>query len=162
MSDNKQKGTFLNAKDGRFEGALRLPDGTEYKGVVFPNKGQDGKTWYRGEFTATDIDTYNADAQFAQHTAKTGQKPQGISEKSTLKPLEVRLNHQTFSNGQAGYVSQIFGSKGVFTVFAHEGTNKNGNHFLRVNVALPRPQPQPTKPTGDNPSTSSQHVPEVK
>lgn len=130
MSDEKRdydNKFYLVAQAGGFyDGAVQLPTGTKYgfpKGRgLYANKGPAGD-WYRGDLIALDHDRFAEDARIDGNV-----RPAGMDERSSIKPLELRLN--PWIGGKTDLIGTIWTSEGLFTVFADKG-NERGQLVLK-------------------------------
>lgn len=118
MTEDKNR-FFVVAQEGakHFAGTIQLPSGSKYSGRIFSNEGPTG-TWYRADLVAADHDRHAQDTRI-----DAAKKPEGLDPRSTIKPLELRLNPWT--GGKAHLIGNLWTSEGLFVVFAnkvmHEG-----------------------------------------
>lgn len=132
MSEGKtfESKLYLVAQSsGFYDGTVQLPTGTKYafprgRGL-YANKGPGGD-WYRGDLVALDHDRFGEDARIDASV-----KPAGMDERSTIKPLELRLN--PWVGGKADLIGSIWTSEGLFTVFADKA-NDRGQLVIRGSI----------------------------
>jgi|GEM_PF-5694324 len=118
MTETSQAKFFLTAQQGGYySGTIILPTGSKYTGRIYANKGPNGD-WYRGDLMAADGSRFNEDARI-----KADDLPEGIDARSKLKPLELRLN--SWPNGKADLIGNLWTSEGVFTFFVNQITHDN-------------------------------------
>lgn len=137
---------YLTAQDkDRFDGTIQLPTGTRYVFLpgrgLYANEGPKG-TWYRGDVIAYDHDRQPQDARRFADDARiaAAKKKDGLAERSTLKPLEIRLN--PWPGGKADLIGNLWTSEGVFTIFADKATEK-GKLVLKGSIKPAQPKLSP-------------------
>lgn len=134
---SKAKFFVAAQQDGHYSGSIILPSGTKYTGRIYANKGPSGD-WYRGDLMAADAGRFNEDSRI-----DASAKPEGLSDKSTLKPLELRLNPWT--NGNADLIGNLWTSEGLFVVFANAITHQ-GRPALAGNIKPQLPKAANNEP----------------